>query len=292
MEELLTHLIIGIFSGGVYSLIALGLVIIFKTTKVVNFAVGELIIMGGLITISLMNTGLPPWAAIILSIAIGGVIGLSLQKVILSSFIKRPILDTLIVTCFIIYLAEGVNKCGWGAGIRFFRGEFIPQWELNIGDTIISSEIIWPFIMAMALSLIFIIIFQYTKLGLGLKAVADADKLARSKGISVSSAHSTVWVLGGIVAVVGGIFLSLIHGSAIDPTTSEIGLKAIPVVFLGGLESPTGAIVAGIIIGVVESLVGGYASSSWASIAPFLILLIILLIRPQGLLGQRMAERV
>jgi branched-chain amino acid transport system permease protein len=289
MEELFTCLAIGIFSGGIYSLIALGLVIIFKTTKILNFAVGELVVMGGLIAISLLSTDLPYWIAIILSVAIGGAIGFFLQKVILSSFIKRPTLDALIVTCFIIYLVEGVNKCGWGARLRFFP-EFFPQGQLNIGDIFISTDIMWSFVIAMALSFILIFIFQYTKLGLGLRVVANDNVLARSKGVPLSSVHSIAWILGGVVAVVGGIFLG--YRSAIDPTMSTIGLKAIPVVFLGGLESLPGAVVAGIIIGLVENVVGTYISSSWASIAPFLVLVMILLIRPQGLLGQKMVERV
>jgi len=289
MDELLAYLIIGVFSGGVYSLIALGLVIIFKTTKTLNFAVGEMVVMGGLITVSLMNTGLPHWVAIILGVAIGGAIGLLFQKVILSSFIKRPILDTLIVTCFIIYLLEGLNGCGWGVNARFFPA-FLPQWHLNIGDIIISSEIMWSFIVGIALSFILVIVFRYTKLGLGLRAVADADTLARSKGISISSTHSIVWALGGIAAVVGGTLFGYISG--ISPTEGTIGLRAIPVAFLGGLESPSGAIVAGLIIGIVERLTEGYLSSSWASMAPFIILLAVLLVRPQGLLGQRATERV
>jgi branched-chain amino acid transport system permease protein len=148
----------------------------------------------------------------------------------------------------------------------------------------------WSFIAVMVLFGIFLWIFNSTKVGLGMRSVAEDTTVAQLKGVKARQIQTLAWFIAGITAVIGGIFLGYRYG--INSTLSLLGLKAFPVVFLGGLESIPGVIVGGLVIGMAESLTGGYISSGWVDIVPFIILLVVMALRPEGIFGQRRVERI
>jgi branched-chain amino acid transport system permease protein len=175
-----------------------------------------------------------------------------------------------------------------------FSCEFLPElfggsFSLGPGGEI-DEDLMWSFFIAVALFGILVFLFQRTKLGLGMRAIAEAPNIARSRGVGQVRMEGLAWIIGGITAALGGIFLGYRMG--INPSLGVIGLKAFPIVFLGGLESIPGVIVGGIVIGIAESLVGGYVDPKWIDPVPFLLLILVLVVRPQGIFGQKEAKRV
>ena len=291
MEYLFTYLVLGMLSGGIYALIGLGVVVIYKATRVFNFAVGEMVMLGGAIGITIMETGIWWWLGIILTILVMGLVGWLIQKGIVSRLTERPILTAWVAVAILSQFLLGVTSCGWGGQTRSFPF-FLPSGGFNIGTSIIPipMDLSLSFITAIVSIGIFLVVFQYTKVGLGMKAVAEHFALSRSKGIKVNQIWGLAWIVGGMTAALGGIFFG--YRAGIEPSLSLIGLKAFPVVFLGGLNSIPGVILGGLTIGIVESLAGGYISSDLAILSPFFFLLIVLAIRPQGILGEARVERI
>jgi branched-chain amino acid transport system permease protein len=206
-------------------------------------------------------------------------------------------LAAMLATCILIYFLEGVTSCGWMGKSISFSSEFLPEGSLSLGPGgEVPLDLMWSFFIAVALFGILVFLFQRTKLGLGMRAIAEAPNIARSRGVGQVRMQSLAWIIGGITAALGGIFLGYRVG--MNPSLGVIGLKAFPIVFLGGLESIPGVIVGGVIIGIAESLLQGSETligmdlTSWADPVPFLLLLLVLVVRPYGIFGQKEVKRV
>jgi branched-chain amino acid transport system permease protein len=290
MGDLALFLVNGVLIGGIYSLVALGVVIIYKTTKIFNFAVGEFVVLGGCVAITILNTGLPWGVGIIVAMLVMGLVGALIQKGIMDRFIGKPVLIPILATCILTYFLVGVEMAGWMGKGQAFSTQFLPSGGIEIAGSTVYLDLMWSFFAAMILFVVFSWIFQRTKVGLGMKAVSEDSAASQSKGVSPKQIQLIAWVIGGVTATVGGIFLGYRIG--VNPALSLIGLKAFPIAFLGGLESVPGAIIGGLGIGILENLVGGYAGSEWMDVAPFLALIAVLILRPQGLLGARRVERI
>ena len=288
--DILQLIVSGLLVGGVYAFMALGMVLIFKATGVFNFASGHLMALGAFIAVLIMvQLGLPIWVGIIGASAVAAIIGILAERLALRRLIGQPHMSALMATLALAYLTQGLILAVWQGKLYVFP-EFLPTGAINIGTIVIDSELLWPFVIVMVLFGGFAIFFAKTKIGLGMRATAEDHQLAQLKGINVKSVFALTWAIAGVLGTISGILLG--HRMGVGLSLAFVGFRVIPVVLLGGLDSITGAIVGGLVIGIVERLVAGYFDPWLMNIAPFVVLLIIMIIRPEGLFGQKRIERV
>ncbi|WP_206813028.1 branched-chain amino acid ABC transporter permease [Paradesulfitobacterium ferrireducens] len=291
---LLQFILIGISIGSVYALIALGTVLIYKATRVINFAQGELVMIGAFIGYtSLVSWGLPIFIALPVTLLLSGVIGYLAERFVLRRIAHGPLISVIMVTLGLsIFLKGGVTGV-WGTSMYSFPKIF-PESTINLLGIKLPQVYFWSMVVAVIIFVLFVFFFKYTDLGLAMRGVADNQKAAASLGVNVFSVVGLSWVFSGIVAALGGILLANI--SLLNINMSDVGLKAFPVVILGGFDSLLGAVIGGLVIGVIESVAGGYlatiVSGAIDQVVAFAILLIILLIKPQGLFGTKEVERL
>ena len=294
MAVFLQLLFSGIMTGGVYALVALGFVVVWKSTSVFNFAQGEILMVSAYICWALLvQVGLPLWATFICTFAIAAGLGLVVERFALRPMIGQPLLAAMMITLALIAVLDGLVTIIWGSRQEVLP-DFFPREPLHLGTVMISQQLLLAFIIAIALFFAFVLFFQRSRFGLAMRATAEDHQVTRSLGIKVSSSFAMAWVVACIVAAVGGILLGSVNG--VNMNLGFLGLKAFPVVILGGLDSIPGAIIAGLIVGVLEKLATGYidpiVGGGFAEIFPFIVLLCVLLGRPYGLLGMKRIERI
>jgi len=282
----------GVIMGGIYALIAIGFVVIYKSSKVLNFAQGELVMIGAFAFLALYNA-LPIWLAFIVSVGLAGLMGFLIEKSILRPLIGEPILSVIMVTLGLSYLLRGVALTVFGPEIKPFP-QFV-SGSLKLSGIVIPNVYLLGFIVALVVIAIFMVFFKKTILGIAMRAVADDQMASLSLGVSVEKIFAVSWAISAMVATIGGILLGNIFGG-INPDISYIGLKVFAVVILGGLDSIIGAIVGGIIIGVCESVLGGLlepiVGGGFKDVVPLIVMLFIMAVKPYGLFGTERIERV
>jgi branched-chain amino acid transport system permease protein len=279
----------GILTGSIYALIALGIVLIYKATRVFNFAQGEVLIISGLITTSFMGVfGIFP--GIIAGILVSFVLGLVIERMTLRPLIGQPILSTIMMTLGLSWALRGVGTIGWQSTIRQMPN-VVPHHQIMIGPIGVSLIHLIAFFVSMLVFIAFAIFFQKTKLGLGMRATAENHQFAQSTGINVKRVFAMTWAISCMTACMGALLLGFI-GGGISPTVSIVGLKAFPAVIVGGLESLPGAIIGGLAIGLLETWAGGLIHPSLIEITPYIVLLLVLFIKPYGIFGLVRIERV
>lgn len=299
----------GILNGGTIALIALGIVLIYKASEVFNFAQGHMVMLGAYLTwwfagahedgSQLFN--LPFGIAVIAALIIAVLIGLLIERLTLRPMAGQPLLSIILMTLGLSQLIQGMTSIAFGVlPPNNFPAPFSPSDVFRIpfpgafNDTIILKQsLVASFVVAIVAGVIFIYFFQRTKTGLAMRATSENHEVARSVGIKVSTIFGLSWAIAGIVATLGGVLLASLSGLSLNLST--VVLVAFPAILLGGLESLGGAILGGICVGLVQALV--QASSfivvrNSAPIAPYILLLIVLIIRPEGLFGQKRIERV
>ena len=278
----------GIFLGAIYSIIALGIVIIYKSTKVFNFAQGHLLMVAVLLGATLSESfGII--GGMILTVAATACIALLLERLTLRPLIGQPLIAALLMTIALGYVLEGGALMIWGEGLYKYP-ELFPSEAVSIGSIAIEQEVIWAFVVVAVGFAIFVLFYQKAILGKAMRATAEDHQVSQSMGIRVTHMFSISWVIAAILAYGASIFLGSLSGG--HYLNSHLGLKAIPAVLVGGLDSIPGAIVGGLIVGLLESLVTGYLSGELGEVVPFIVLLIVLLIRPYGLFGLVRIERI
>lgn len=289
----LNLLVNGIVVGALYALVALGFVLIYKASGVLNLAQGELVLLGAYIGLT-FTTGLKmPFAlALVLTIVVSALVGVAIERAVLRPFIGEPPISIIMVTMGLSFLIKAVIHAIWGTDMRSFQGLFRSQ-PIVIGPVAISEVFLWGLVAALILLILLHAFFKYSLLGIAMRATADDEQAALSMGISVKRVLAATWAVAAMVAAVGGIFLGNIAG--VNPLLTSYGLKVLPVAILGGLDSIPGAILGRFIIGILEALTGGYLDQYLTGIkevVPFVIMVIILLIKPYGLFGKEIIERV
>ena len=287
--------ITGILIGGVYALIAIGFVVIYKASGVFNFAQGELVAIGGFVCWSfLAQMGLPPWISLLGTFGMAAFLGFALERTFLHRLVGQPLLSLVMMTLAISVILRGIVALFWGGPAVAFPQGFMPTGSVHLGDIVLSQQYIWTFVLSLAMVGIFFIFFSFTKTGLAMRATSEGHQLAHSVGIRVRNIFMLSWIIACMISAAGGILLGVVTGLHVGLTA--IGLKAIPVVLLGGLESIPGALIGGLIIGFVEGIVGGYIDpligGGGRDVIPYLIMIVVLLFRPQGLFGWKRIERV
>ncbi len=287
-------LVNGVLVGTLYALIALGFVLIYKATDAINFAQGELVMIGGFILVAVLKVaGASLLVAIPVTLAAMFAFGFAVERVMLRPLLGRPVVAVIMATIGLASVLKGLGPMVWGAETKNvplpLRDE--PLLLFNIPIAPVS-------LLAAAVSLLFLagfgIFFLRSRMGIAMRAVADDQPAAMAMGIDVGRYFGLAWAMAGIVSAVGGVIWGNLLG--VDVHLALVGLKVFPVVILGGIESIPGAVVGGLIVGVVESVAAGfvdpYVGGGSKDFIPYLLMIVALMIRPYGIFGEEIIERV
>ena len=287
-------LINGIVVGSIYGLVALGFVLIYRASGALNMANGEFVIIGPYICLVLMTAyNIPFFIALLMTLVFSAILGLVVERLVVRPIQNAPVISVIMATIGLSSLLAGAVHMIWGHQTRVFPPIF-PPTPVEFGGVIITPVYLWSFIVVIALLILFLLFFKFSKMGIAMRAVADDRTAASSMGISVKYVYAATWTIAAVVAAIGGVLLGNING--LSPTMSAIGLTVLPVVILGGLDSVLGAIIGGFIIGILQNLAGGYldplVGGGLKDVVPFIVVLLILMVKPHGLFGSRGIERV
>jgi len=284
----------GVMIGLMYALIALGFVLIYKATDAINFAQGEFVMFAGFLAAGAADiAGAPFWVSALLAIAGMVVLGFGLERVVLRPLIGRPVIAVVMATIGLANVLRGSATMVFGAGNRSI--------EMPIGDEpiMLGPVMLSPVqLVGAGVSIVFLAVFTWfflkSRVGIAMRAVADSQQVAMAMGIDVRRYFALAWAMAGIVSALGGVVWGAML--SVDNQLALVGLKVFPVVILGGLDSVLGAIVGGLVMGVLENLAGGYLDPVFGGgvkeVAPFIALVAILSVKPYGLFGKVKIERV
>jgi len=294
VAELLQFVITGVTVGMVYALIALGFVLIWKSSGVANLALGQLVLISSWFTYGmLVQAGLPIWVGFLLVLVFAVALGWIIERFILRPLIAQPILSLITVTLGLAYFIQGLVVFIWPWSVDALPRLF-PKEPFHIGPAVLSQEYVWAAGISLLLFGLLSLFFRYHKMGIAMRATADDQMAVQACGIPVTRIFSQSWMLACVLAAIGGILMSSIGGITFGLV--ETGLKAFSVVILGGLDSFLGAIVAGPIIGLAENLGGGYLTPlTWPGVReviPFIVIIIVMFLKPYGLFGEERIERI
>ncbi|MFC4425817.1 branched-chain amino acid ABC transporter permease [Deinococcus navajonensis] len=291
-------LIAGVVIGSIYALAALGFVLIYKSSRVINFAHGQIIATGAFIAFALTQRGLNFWLAGLIAMLVTFGLGLLIERVFLRRMVGEPIISVIMVTIGLSSVIEGlIHLTPYGAGNFSFTAPAVLSGEgLSVLGTQLSRTQLAGVLAALALLGGFTYFFNKSTLGITMRAVADDQMAAMSVGTSVERVFALAWAAAALTAAAAGVILGLMSGLTLGGLAG-IGLKVFPVVILGGLDSVIGAIVGGMLIGVLENLAAGYLDGlvpggGTREVFPFIVLIAVLLLRPYGLFGTKEIERV
>lgn len=294
MELFLMSLITGILVGGIYALVALGWVLIYKCSGVLNLAMGELTLIGAYVALAFYQMGIPFILAVVCTLLVGIALGFLTERIFLDKLIGEPILTVIMVTVGLSFFFKGIVEFIWSTDTRVFDPPIFHLKPIELGFLRLSPVYLWSFVLAIVLLIIFVCFFKYTRWGLSMQATADDETAALSLGVSARFVYAAAWAIAFMSAGVGGALLGNING--INISIGYLGLLVLPAVVLGGLNSVPGAIVGGIIIGVLQNLSGAYLDQYFPGgvkeIVPFAFMAVFLLFKPYGLWGWERIERV
>ncbi len=320
--------ITGLLNGGPIALIALGLVLIFKSSQIFNFSHGQMLLVGTMATWWFSSAdgfgaflgrfgvaeaqGLPVWLAILMALLVSILLGLLIERFTLRPMTGQPLLSIILMTLALSQLIQGATILIFGTTQRNFPVLFsvtdpyqlsLPfQFNGNPIIVILRQNLVWSFVIAMSCVIVLALFFRYTRTGLAMRATAENHETAQAVGIRINRVFGISWAIAGTIATIGGILIATASG--LDLSLPVVVLAAFPAVLLGGLESIPGAVIGGLLIGLIQGLVAlpnndfvfgpdaAQAVRNSAEIIPYIILLIVLVIRPDGLFGQKRIERI
>jgi branched-chain amino acid transport system permease protein len=295
MIFLLQLAVTGFALGMVYALVAIGFVIILKCSDAFNLAQGHFVMIGGYLGYTFLVTfGLPIWATLILAVVVAIIMGLLIERLTLRPLMGQSDLAVIMMTLALATVLEGLATLIWGGEYKTYHG-LLPTLTLKLGQISIPPESLIGLIVSLVCVTLLMLLFRYTKIGLAMRATAEDLQVVQSVGIKATTVYAVSWIIACVVGVIGGILLGGVSGVMIP--LAEIGLKAFAVVLLGGVNSIGGAIVAGIILGVLENVAAGYLDpllpgGGLAQIFPFMVMIIVLIFKPHGLFGLVRIERI
>ena len=290
--QALQIVISGVAQGCIYGLIALGVVLIYKATETVSFAQGELMMLGAFIGLILMTSlGFPFWLAFAAAVLAMGAFGIVLERLVIRPILGQPAFSIVMLTIGIGYVARGAITMvpGLGTETHTLPVPYKDQvW--NAAGLVLNVEQMVIIAATLVLSAVLYAMFKYSKLGVAMQAASQNQLAAYYMGIPVKRLNGLVWGLAAAVAAVAGLLLAPI--TFVHANMGFIGLKAMPAAVVGGFGSLPGAIVGGLIIGVVESMAGFYLPEGFKDIAAYVVVLIMLVVKPNGLFGERLRKKV
>ena len=292
MEFFVQLLVNGVSIGFLYGLSAMGFVMIYKSSSVLNFAHGELLALGAFFFLALVTWAeLPVLPAFLLTLAGTFLFGFIVERIFLRPLIGEPLIEIIMLTVGLAAMFKGALLLLWGGNLYTYP-EFLPEFlSVQWGAVSVPPVYVSAIFMGVVFLLLFGLFFKYSSQGIYMRSVADNQPAALSLGVHVRRVFALSWAIAAMVAGISGIILGTINGINVHEL-SAVGLKVFPVVILGGLDSIVGAIIGGIIIGLLETFTGGYLSPSLRDVIPYMVLVVILLVRPYGLFGLVEIERV
>lgn len=297
MTQLLQALINGISLAAVYALIALGFVIIYKSTQVLNFAQPALLLLGAYWVVYFATVLMWPfWAAIIAAVALAALTGVIVERLTLRPMVGKPVfavaimtigLNTVVTIIALDLIGVDIRQMGdpWGIGV------------LSIGDVTVAHRQIAAMVTAVVVVSVLMSYFKYSRMGLAMRAAAFDQEVALTQGVSVTLVFALSWAIAAVLAMLGGVFVG--SGIGLSRSASATALKALPVVVVGGLDSIAGALVGSVVVATAETLTATYQPQyaaflgrGFSQVVPYLVMFLVLLVRPYGLFGTKEIERV
>lgn len=294
MTHFLQFVISGLLIGGIYSLLGLIVVLVYKSTHVVSLAHGQLLAYGAFFFWFLLGAlGYPLWISLPFALFLGAVMGFFVERFTMRPLIGQSLFSAFLMTFAVFMFLNGLFMLLLeGRSLAF--PPFLPKGILNIGGVTVATDQIISFLISTLFFVVLTLFFKYTKVGLGMRATAEDHRLAQSSGVNVRNIFTTVWVLSAVGAVITGIVTANI--TDINYPLPYIGIKGIIVAIFGGMDSIGGAFLAGLILAVFENINAGYldpiVGGGMMEVAAYILLLFILLVRPYGLFGLKRIERI
>ncbi|MGC9961552.1 MAG: branched-chain amino acid ABC transporter permease [Acidimicrobiales bacterium] len=288
----------GLALGAIYALIALGFTVIYRASRIINFAQGELLALGACVTSALISAdSLPFWLAFLIGAVATAAAGFAFQTFVLRFAVGKPDFTIVMLTLGLAIVVDSALDAGFGAYPRS-NGDPWGATVAHVAGLNVPWVQVWTIVAAVILLVAFRLLNKYTRYGLAMRSAAADTEAAIAVGIPLKRVHGTAWALAGVVACVGGVFLGGFPNT-VSPSMSDVALLAFPAIILGGIDSTTGAVVGGFIIGVIQELTAGYQpkyaaffGNDFYLVAPYIVMILVLLVRPYGLFGSRPAERL
>jgi branched-chain amino acid transport system permease protein len=280
----------GLGTGALYALAGVAFVIIYKATKVINLAIGEMLMVGAFVFYGFSaGLALPAWAAIPATLVVAALIGGVIERLMIRPLLKDNPISVFMVTIGLSSILIGLVELIWSAEPRRLP-EFLPTQPVFIGEALVPSKTAYSFLIAAAVVSLLITVFAFWRGGIALRATATDRAAASSVGIDVPGFFSFSWMLASVVAALAGILVGSVGG--ISSAMGVFGLSVFVVVIVGGLDSIAGALIAGLFVGWLEAMVGRFLGGEFKLLATFSILLLVLTVRPYGLFGTHEIERL
>jgi branched-chain amino acid transport system permease protein len=290
MSEFLEYSLLGLLSGGVTALIALAFVLIYKGTGVVNFAVGEFMMLGAyLYYAGAVSFGLAPWLAFLIALFGIGVLAVVLERAVLRPLSGQPVVAVMMATIGMASIIHGGVEAVWG-GDTYNPPTLLPRTPLSMGEILIPGTMLGNFAVAAILIAAFLAFFRYSKTGIAMRATASDSVTAATLGIDINFAQRLTWLLSGLVGTVAGVLIA--SSAGLSPLLAAAALGVFAAIILGGLDSILGAIVASLLIGWIEALGAGYLGGKSRDVLPFMLVLAVLVFKPYGMFGSKTIERL
>ena len=287
----------GVATGSRLALVALGFVIIYRATGVINFAQGGLLALGAYLTYAFVRAGIPFALCVLLAMLSCAAVGASTERIVLRRMVGQPVFAVIMITIGLLFFLRVVTSTIWGPDSL----NLDDPWGIKTvkaGGVVLGVADLWTIGLAAAALAAFFVFFRYSKLGLAMRATALDQEVALAQGISVRRVFAVSWAISAALATLAGVTLAS-GAAALSPGIGDIALIAFPAMIVGGLDSPLGAVVGGLVIGVVQALTAGYqdnvipwAGSNFQAVMPYVVMILILLVRPFGLFGTREVSRV
>jgi branched-chain amino acid transport system permease protein len=295
MTKFLQLTLAGSALGARYALVALGFVVIFRATRVINFAQGGLVVLGAYLTYNASVTwGLPFVLAMAFGIVATGLVGAAIEAFVLRRMVGQPTFAVIMITIGVLFAMTEIVTTIWGPQTL----DLSDPWGLDqvaIGDVSLLHKDLWTLLLAAAALGGFFALFRFSRIGVAMRATAVDQEAALAQGISVRRVFAASWAISGVVAAIAGVTLAA-GPARLDPNIRDIALAAFPAMILGGLDSPGGAVLGGLILGVSQNLTAGYQpewlGAGFNQVMPYLLMILILLVRPYGMFGTREVRRV
>ena len=285
------QIVSGLAAGSLYALAALGLVLIYKTTDLVNFAHGEMAMITAFFSFTLLNSlGLGYIPAFLLTLVFAALFGILVEKIFMRPVRRAPILNQIILTLGLYMCFRGLAGQIWGFDLMAYP-EAVPGQIIRLGSMVVTPNQIFIFGVTLALMILFFCLFRFTIIGLAMRAASQNMQTAEIMGIRIGSVFSATWAISTILGCVAGILIA--PATFLYPNMmGEVIIKAFAAAVLGGFNSLPGAVIGGLLLGVLENLIAGYISAELKTSFLFFLIILILYIRPTGLLGTKQIKKV
>ena len=295
MTQFLQLFFQGFALGCIYALVALGFTVIYRASQVINFAQGGMLLIGAyLVSVFATGTKLPFGLAVLFAVALLAAGGVLFQTVVLRRVLGQPVFVVVMITIGASIAIDAAIPAIFGGNPRLL-GDPWGSSSVHLGGVTLNWVRVWAIVATAVLLALFFALDRFSRYGLTMRAVAADDEAAAAVGVPIRRVYALSWAIAGVVAAVGGLFLAGFPSSP-NPSLGDTALVAFPAIILGGLDSPIGAVVGGIAIGLVQVLTSGYAPSwlgaNFSDIAPYVLMILVLLVRPYGLFGTAPVERI